>query len=140
MSQVDLDNSVGYTLKQVTWALRSAMDDCVREYGLTVPQYATLEVLARFPDISNAHLARAVFVSRQATHQLLAVMRREGLVTVTGAGRDQRFALSVEGERRRRHASKAVAVIERRMLSTLGPAQRAALKQSLDACVSALER
>lgn len=138
MRQVDVDDSIGYTLKQVTWALRSAMDDCVREFGLTVPQYATLEVLARTPGISNAHLARAVFVSRQATHQLLAAMRRNGLVEATGAGRDQRFTLTDDGESRRRRASQAVAAVEDHMLGPLDGAQRVSLKRDLDACLDGL--
>jgi hypothetical protein len=61
-----LDESVGYGLKQVTTALRTAMDAALRPLDLTVPQYACLEQLGQRPGQSNAELARAVFVTRQS--------------------------------------------------------------------------
>jgi DNA-binding MarR family transcriptional regulator len=39
------------------------MDGELRDYGLTVSQYACLQILASRPRISNADLARDAFVS-----------------------------------------------------------------------------
>jgi DNA-binding MarR family transcriptional regulator len=138
MSQVDVETSIGYSLKRVTSALRAAMDAQLRAHNLTVSQYASLELLAQRPGLSNADLARGVFVSRQATHQLLAGLKEANLVEVTGTGRDQRLTLTGVGVRRLTDASEAVASIEERMLSALSTQRRNALRKDLDAMTRAL--
>jgi DNA-binding MarR family transcriptional regulator/predicted RNA-binding protein len=136
--QVDVDQSVGYALKRAQHALHSAMDGELREYGLSVSQYACLEILASRPRISNADLAREAFVSRQAMHQLLTGLRAAGLVTAVGQGRSQRYALTAEGRTRLRKASSTVAAIEQRMLATLSRAEREQLHRQLSVCATAL--
>jgi hypothetical protein len=69
--RVDIDTSIGYALKRTATALRTAMEASLRSLGLSVPQYSCLEILSARPGISNADLARGVFVTRQAMHQLL---------------------------------------------------------------------
>jgi DNA-binding MarR family transcriptional regulator len=138
VSQVDVSTSIGYSLKRVTWALRAAMDAELRTFDLSVSQYASLELLVQRPGISNADLARGVFVSRQATHQLLAGLRAAGLVEVTGGGRDQRLTVTPVGAAKLTHASRAIAAIERRMLGGLSSEDQDALRASLDSCVQAL--
>jgi len=133
-----VSTSIGYALKRVTWALRSAMDAQLRAFDLTVPQYASLELLAQRPGLSNADLARGVFVTRQATHQLLAGLKQAGLVEVTGSGRDQRLSVTAVGAHKLANASRAIALIERRMLAGLTTADEDALRGSLDSCVQAL--
>jgi DNA-binding MarR family transcriptional regulator/predicted RNA-binding protein len=138
VSQVDLDRSVGYALKRAQHALHSTMDGELREYGLSVSQYACLEILAARPRISNAELARDAFVSRQAMHQLLTGLRAAGLVTAVGQGRSQRYALTSEGRTRLRTASSTVAAVEQRMLATLNRAEREQLHRQLSICATAL--
>ena len=138
MRQVDLDQSVGYALKRAQHALHSTMDGELRDYGLSVSQYACLEILASRPRISNADLARDAFVSRQAMHQLLAGLRATGLVSAVGQGRSQRYALTAEGRTRLRTASSTVAVIEQRMIATLSAAEREQLRRQLSMCATAL--
>jgi DNA-binding MarR family transcriptional regulator/predicted RNA-binding protein len=137
--QVDLDQSVGYALKRVQHALHSTMDAELRDYGLSVSQYACLEILASRPRISNADLARDAFVSRQAMHQLLTGLQAAGLVTAVGQGRSQRYALTAEGRSRLRTASSTVAAVEQRMLATLSRAEREQLHRQLSICTTALD-
>ncbi|MCZ4517403.1 MarR family transcriptional regulator [Rhodococcus ruber] len=139
MSQVDLDTSIGYALKRATSALRSAMDERLRQLGMTVPQYSSLELLAHRPGLSNAELARGVFVTRQATHQLLAGLTREGLVEIVGSGRAQRLHVTARGVERLERASAAVAEVELTMIASLSEQDRQSLRQSLAACAQALD-
>src|SRR6202451_637607 len=139
MPQVDVDQSVGYALKRAQHALHSAMDGELRDYGLSVPQYACLQILASRPSISNADLARDAFVSRQAMHQLLTGLQATGLVTAVGEGRSQRYALTAEGRTRLRTASSTVAAIEQRMIATLNRAEREQLYRQLSTCATALD-
>ena len=138
MSQVDVDRSVGYALKRAQHALHSTMDGELRDYGLSVSQYACLEILAARPRISNADLARDAFVSRQAMHQLLAGLQATGLVGAAGQGRSQRYALTAAGRTRLRTASSTVAAIEQRMLAALSRVEREQLHRQLISCAAAL--
>jgi len=138
VSQVDLDQSVGYALKRAQHALHSTMDGELRDYGLSVSQYACLQILASRPRISNADLARDAFVSRQAMHQLLTGLRAAGLVTAAGQGRSQRYALTAEGRTGLRTASSTVAAIEQRMIATLSRPEREQLHRQLSICATAL--
>lgn len=114
------------------------MDGELRDYGLSVSQYACLEILAARPRISNADLARDAFVTRQAMHQLLTGLQATGLVTAIGEGRSQRYALTAEGRTRLRKASSTVAAIEQRMIATLSAAERKQLHRQLSICATAL--
>lgn len=138
MGQVDLDRSVGYALKRAVTTLHGALEAELRGHGLSLPQYACLELLAQRPGLSNAELARGAFVTRQAMHQLLASLLASGLVTSQGTGRARRLQLTAEGQRRLRGPSLAVAAIEERMLAGLSPHQRENLRQDLITCAEAL--
>lgn len=136
--RVDLDTSIGYALKRTATALRTAMEASLRSFGLSVPQYSCLEILDARPGISNADLARGVFVTRQAMHQLLGGLQEAELVSAGGQGRVQRYSLTPEGQRIIAAASAAVAAVEERMLSGLQPLERQRLQSDLERCTAAL--
>jgi DNA-binding MarR family transcriptional regulator len=137
----DLEQSVGYVLKQTATALRSALDAVLRPLDLTVPQYACLELLGRSPGQSNAELARGAFVTRQSMNQVLRGLQDRGLLTrpaTAARGRALPTRLSPAGERVLRDASTAVAGVERRMLAALTPDDERRLLHGLAACRQAL--
>ncbi len=145
MSQVELvgplDEAVGYTLKRAATALRTAMDAALRPLELTVPQYSCLEVLAQRPGLSNAELARAVFVTRQSMNLVLRGLQERGLIARPATaphGRALPSRLTPEGHEQLRAASAAVRAVERRMLSPFSAEQRDRLLDDLVACVDAL--
>lgn len=117
-SGVDLDTSLGYLLKQVHSALRSAMDAALRPLGMTVSQYACLELLAQRPGLSNSDLARGAFVSRQSMNVLLQALERDGLVSRPEqpvAGRTLPVKLTPLGSKRLKAASEAANAVESRL-------------------------
>lgn len=117
-SGVDLDTSLGYLLKQVHSALRSAMDTALRPLGMTVAQYACLELLAQRPGLSNSELARGAFVSRQSMNVLLQALERDGLVSRSEqpvAGRALPVKLTPLGSKRLKAASAAANEVEGRL-------------------------
>ncbi|MDA0179842.1 MarR family transcriptional regulator [Solirubrobacter phytolaccae] len=138
MQRVDVDTSIGYALKRTATALRTAMEASLRSFGLSVPQYSCLEILSAKPGISNADLARGVFVTRQAMHQLLGGLQDAELVSADGHGRVQRYSLTEEGQRLIVAASAAVAAVEERMLSGLQVPERQRLLDDLERCTAAL--
>lgn len=137
----DLGQAVGYLLKQTAAALRAAMDAALRPLGLTVPQYACLELLGQQPGLSNAELARGAFVSRQSMNHVLRGLQERGLLTrpATAAhGRALPTELTREGQRTLRAASTTVARVQQRMLTPLTPARQQQLGRDLAACTAAL--
>lgn len=137
----DLEESLGYVLKQAATALRSAMDAVLRPLELTVPQYSCLEVLGQRPGSSNAELARATFVTRQAMNGVLRGLQERGLVTRPATaphGRALPTQLTPTGRQHLRAASAAVRAVERRMLAPLGAAHQRRLRDDLTACTAAL--
>ncbi|MGI8701229.1 MAG: MarR family winged helix-turn-helix transcriptional regulator [Nocardioidaceae bacterium] len=137
----NLDQAVGYLLKQTAAALRAAMDSALRLHGLTVPQYACLELLGQRPGLSNAELARGAFVSRQSMNQVLRGLQQRGLLTrpsTAPQGRALPTELTPKGRRALRAASTAVAQVQQRMLTPLSTAEQQKLGRHLAACTDAL--
>lgn len=122
MSQdgVDLETSLGYLLKEVSSALRSAMEAALRPLGMTVTHYSCLELLAQRPGMSNSELARGTFVTRQSMSVLLQALEREGSVTrpaEAAVGKVLPTQLTQQGRRQLQKATTAVRNVEVRMLS-----------------------
>ncbi|MFG3284500.1 MarR family winged helix-turn-helix transcriptional regulator [Streptomyces sp. NPDC048111] len=138
----DVTQHVGYLLKRAQAALRGAMDKAVREHGLTVPQYSTLELLARNPGMSNADLARATFVTRQSGNVVLRGLQEAGLISRPATaehGRARPASLTEEGRARLASVQAAVYAVEHRMVESIPPGRRAALLADLERMSAALE-
>jgi DNA-binding MarR family transcriptional regulator len=132
-----LDTAVGYVLKEAASALRGAMDAALRPLGLTVPQYACLELLGQRPGLSNADLARGAFVTRQSMNVVLQGLEARGLVTRPAEaphGRQLPAELTPAGRDQLRAASTAVRAVEVKMCAGLSPARQKDLLASLTAC------
>lgn len=137
----DLDDVTGYVLKRAANALRAGLEAAVRPLGLTVPQYACLELLQRHPGLSSSELARGAFVSRQAMNGVLSSLQTRGLVTrpaVPEQGRALPARLTPEGRERLHAAARAVNTVERRMFSALNPEAQGRLRADLRSCIAAL--
>ncbi|YCH06986.1 MarR family winged helix-turn-helix transcriptional regulator [Arthrobacter sp. alpha11c] len=140
-SGVDLDTSLGYLLKRVHSALRSAMDAALRPLGMTVPQYACLELLAQRPGLSNSELARGTFVSRQSMNVLLQALERDGLVSRPEqpvSGRALPVKLTPLGSKRLKAASEAANEVEDQLRQGLTASERQHLQALLVSRLTAL--
>ena len=137
----NLDEAVGYVLKQAATSLRTTMDSALRPLELTVAQYACLEVLEQQPGLSGSELARATFVTRQSMNLVLQGLQQRGLLTrasTASRGRSLPTELTDAGRTKLRAASIAVQAIERQMLAPLTPQARRRLLADLTRCVAAL--
>ena len=140
-SEVDLNVSLGYVLKQASSALHTAMDEVLRPLGMNITHYSCLELLAQRPGLSNSELARGAFVSRQSMNVLLHALERDGVVTRTeraAHGRALPTALTQKGERQRAEASAAVRAVELRMQASMNREELASVQSLLTRCVEAL--
>lgn len=125
---------MGYVLKQVQVVLHSAMDEKLRPHGLSVAQYACLELLRERPGLSNAELARGAFVSRQAMNTVLRGLLDAGLVerpAVAEHGRARPATLTPRGENLRAAARADVSDVERRLVAGIPEKRRRELLAGL---------
>ncbi|MER5323171.1 MarR family winged helix-turn-helix transcriptional regulator [Streptosporangium roseum] len=137
----DVTEHVGYRLKRAAAALRSAMDQVLREYGLTVPQYSCLELLDEQPGISGSDLARSTFVTRQSSAVVLRGLQEAGLVARPAAaehGRALPVHLTAAGLAKLEAARGAVYAVERRMIGAIPNHRMEALLGDLDRMAAAL--
>ncbi len=135
----DLDQSVGYVIKQVQALLHNAMDEVLRPLGLNVAQYACLELLGQHPGLSNSELARRAFVTRQSMNVVLRRLQDRGLLTRpdhADHGRALPTTLTRTGQATLRKASVAVRAVEQQLFSPLSPAQQRRLRDDLAACAN----
>ena len=140
-SEIHLETSLGYLLKEAASALRVSMEAVLRPLGMNVTQYSCLELLAQRPGLSNSELARGAFVSRQSMNVLLQAMERDGLITrpeQATVGRVLPTQLTAAGHHQRAIASAAIKGVEDQMKSGLTGDQQAQLRVLLLSCVASL--
>ena len=138
---IELETSLGYLMKEVSSALRTAMEAVLRPLGMSVTHYSCLELLAQRPGLSNSELARGTFVTRQAMNVLLQALESDGLVTRSeqpASGRALPTQLTAAGRAQLATASAAVRGVEDRMKSGLAPAEQDALRAMLSTCAASL--
>jgi DNA-binding MarR family transcriptional regulator len=135
---IDLERFLPYRLSVLTNLVSGTIADAYRRrFGLSIPEWRVLAVLARHPGLSAADVAErtrmdAVAVSRAVARLVAAGRLRRGLA------RDDRrrsvLAVSAAGKAVYRAVAPVALGYEQQLLAALDPAARAAL----DAAVSAL--
>ena len=138
---VELDTSLGYLLKAAASALHSALEAVLRPLGMTITHYASLELLAQRPGLSNSELARGAFVTRQSMNVLLQALERQGLVVRPAQaplGRALPTELTTRGRRQLKVASAAVRRVEQDMLANLDVSEQDQMRRLLTACIASL--
>lgn len=139
MSQ--LDERIGYLVKQVQQGFRRACEEQLRTLGLSMSQYAVLRALADAPGAPAAELARRTFVTRQSLRDVLSGLRDAGLASVAAqpsAGRALPVTLTDSGRLMLDQAERIVMEVESRMLTTLPPGDVRQLAALLTACAENL--
>jgi DNA-binding MarR family transcriptional regulator len=137
------DGHSGYLLRQAWHAFRGAMDDVLRDHGLTGAQYAVLSVLARQPGLSGADLARACNTTPQAMNGVLTTLERARLVERQPHpthGRILQVDLTDDGRHRLEAATPGVRALEAGIEEGLSDADLAVVKRWLVAAAQSAGR
>ncbi len=106
--------------------------------GRTTLQYGVFCALEAEPDLSNARLARALFVTAQTMHGILSNLEREGLVERRpdpDHGRTQPVALTLTGVRALSVAHhQCICEVECRLTAALNEVEAGKLTTTLMRC------
>ncbi|WP_214318381.1 MarR family winged helix-turn-helix transcriptional regulator [Nonomuraea sediminis] len=136
MSQIE--QRIGYLVKQVAHAFRRASEPRLRELGLSMAQYAVLRALADVPEAPAAELARRTFVTRQSLRDVLAGLTAAGLASVASeptTGRALPVRLTDEGRVLLERAERIVLDVDERMIAGVPTGE---LERLLKACAKNL--
>jgi DNA-binding MarR family transcriptional regulator len=133
---------VGYLIKGAQHALRTRMDDRLREFDLTTGQFALMIALREVPGASNADLARRCFITPQSVSGLTVGLLGLGLIKRAASrthGRIIEIRLTADGRARLLKAEAVLTKeVEERMLSGLDSSERRLLASFLRICIKNL--
>ncbi|KAA0112274.1 MarR family winged helix-turn-helix transcriptional regulator [Mycolicibacterium sp. P1-5] len=122
------DEPLGYLLHRVASALRAEVTATALDpAGLSFPQYICMRILSRFPDRSNAELARDTGVSPQAMNMVVRSLEELGLVTrpdTVASGRSLPAKLTRTGVHLLERTDTGVRAAEQRLMAGLSAEQR----------------
>jgi DNA-binding MarR family transcriptional regulator len=129
------DQPLGYLLYRAHNALRAEVTTTALDpLGLAFPQYICMRILSRFPDRSNAELARDTNVSPQAMNMVLRGLEDRGLVkrpTSVSSGRSLPAQLTEAGKELLKRTDAGVRAAESRVMAEMTSEQRREFKQIL---------
>ncbi|MFE7835862.1 MarR family winged helix-turn-helix transcriptional regulator [Streptomyces sp. NPDC057474] len=132
---------VTYVIARLERAMRRQLDEAVRPFGLTTPQYATLAELGARAGQSNAQLARRTFMTPQSMSEVIKALDSKGFISReadSSHGRLIRIELTSAGFTALSACEEAVEVVESQMLRELTPREREQLLADLKSCVRML--
>lgn len=132
---------VAYLIGRLDRVLKQLIGEAVAPLGITVQQYTALSVIRARGRLSNAQLAKRSMITPQATSEVIKVLDQQGwiarqtdatnariaLISLTGAG--AALLARCDGE---------VAKIEATLLDPLDMQSQLALRDTLKACLYAL--
>ena len=138
-----MDKQIGYLIKRVQQELRSRMDVELQQVNLTTAQYAALNALEETPNLSNAALARACFITPQTMIEIVQGLQALGYIVRQSHpehGRIIQTKLTTLGSEQVASAHKIVAKIEAKMILGLTSSEQKMLANYLEKCRINLER
>jgi DNA-binding MarR family transcriptional regulator len=132
---LQLENFLPYRLSVLTNLVSTAIAGAYRQrFGLSIPAWRVLAVLANAPDLSAAEVAQRTAMDKVAVSRAVSALLRQARLERRTAHADRRrsvLRLTAAG----RHVHAAVAPLalayERSLLKSLTPAERRALDRSL---------
>ena len=132
---------ISYVIARLERALRKEIGRLVGPRGLSVAQYTTLSILRSRSGLSNAQLARRLWVTPQSMNEVISALERAGLIErVPDAGnrRILRTALTTTGRATLDACDADILEMEESMLSAVPGEDHDHLVETLEICVGRL--
>jgi DNA-binding MarR family transcriptional regulator len=125
---------LGYLLRQAAGAYRHRVERTLADLGVTPPQFATLTMVAAYPGLSNADIARLAMLTPQTVSVIVANLERSGsLVRKPHAihGRILQLELSDSGQALLKTCRGRVHAIEKEVTEGLSPEEERIVRRWL---------
>jgi len=126
---LDLEHFLPYRLSVLSNTISSALAGAyARRFGLTIPQWRVVAVLARAPGLSAAGVAERTAMDKVAVSRAVTDLTRSGRVRRVLAANDRRrsvLTLTARGCAVYRQIVPLALAYERRLLGELSPSEQA---------------
>jgi DNA-binding MarR family transcriptional regulator len=135
------EGHLGYLLRQASAAFRGAMDRVLGELGVTTPQFTVLTMIAAYPGLSGADLARLSFLTPQTINVIVRNLERDGAIKKTAHathGRILRLHATAKGQALLKRCRARVAAVEAEVAALLGKDEERAVRRWLSAVAEKL--
>jgi DNA-binding MarR family transcriptional regulator len=135
------EGHLGYLLRQASVALRGAMDAALAEFGVTTPQFSVLTMVAAYPGVSGADLARLTFLTPQTINVIVRNLERDGAIEKTAHathGRILRLHATARGQALLKRCRGRVAEVEAALAGLLGKDEERLVRRWLSAVAEKL--
>jgi DNA-binding MarR family transcriptional regulator len=133
----------GFAIVETFRALRHAMDDALREFDLTTPQFGVMACLGHSGGLCGADMARIHHLTPQTMNTIIQNMERRGLIERSpdpSGGKQLHARLTPRGHELLDRAMERSMAVQERLLSPLDQEERRTLVALLNRCSTAMER
>lgn len=135
------EGHLGYLVRQANVAVRAAMEKALADLDVTVPQFAVLTMIAAYPGVSGADLARLTFLTPQTINVIVRNLERAGAIEKTAHavhGRILQLAATSKGRALLKRCRARVHAIEDRIAALVGRDDERVIRRWLSAVAEEL--
>jgi DNA-binding MarR family transcriptional regulator len=132
---------LGYLIRQASVAVRAAMEKALAELDITPPQFSVLTMIAAYPGVSGADLARLTFLTPQTINVIVRNLERDGAIEKTAHathGRILRLSATAKGQTLLKRCRARVADLEADLAGLLGRDEQRTVRKWLSAVAEKL--
>ena len=122
---------LGYLLRQASHAWHQRMDHAFAGLGVTPPQFLVLTMIANYPGLSGADLARLTFLTPQTVSLIVANLARDGAIVRQPHqvhGRIKQLGLTPAGRKLLARSREGAHEIEQTLLAGLSTADKQTIR------------
>ena len=128
---------VSYLVARLERGVRREVARVVEPRGLSVAQYTTLSILRSRDGLSNAQLARRLWVTPQSMNEVISALERAQLIRRVPDAANRRIlrtALTPAGADLLAACDADIVAMEDALLADLSPAARSEFAEALEVC------
>ncbi|QPC41551.1 MarR family transcriptional regulator [Kaustia mangrovi] len=136
------DGYIGYLLRQAANAYETHLSRVLGDLGVTPPQFSVMTMIAAYPGLSNADIARLAFLTPQTVGVTVANLVRAGVVSKRPHavhGRIQQLELTDRGRELLDAAKRRVDAVETELVEGVDDAGERTLRRwlaQISSCLS----
>lgn len=136
-----VEGHLGYLVRQASGMVRLALERALADLDVTPPQFTVLTMIAAYPGLSGADLARLTFLTPQTITVIVRNLQRGGAIEKTahiGHGRILQLTATARGMALLKRCRARVAEVESRLAGLLGRDEERTVRRWLSAVADQL--
>jgi DNA-binding MarR family transcriptional regulator len=135
------EGHLGYLVRQANVAVRAAMEKALADLDVTPPQFAVLTMIAAYPGLSGADLARLTFLTPQTINVIVRNLEKAGAIGKSAHalhGRILQLTPTARGQALLKRCRARVMEVEERIGSLAGREEERVVRRWLSAVAETL--